>query len=213
MQATVTVVAKQSTGTLSKDGTDPLPVAISEACRVCDMAGGPWVRLDHFARVVDQFAGTATTSRRSRRPTDDTFTEPTRPRGRRRAPRRARGSADYDEIYRDESPGTRRRRGSGPRALAIVRPSRLGFALVAQGLDNAQEIAKRPAGRHSRHRRPSLAADRTCQRLADYRGDLTCARGRTAVHRRGVLLLAPHGVELSSEAPGGLHERRFFNQV
>jgi len=27
------------------------------------------------------------------------------------------------------------------------------------------------------------------------------------------VLLAPHNVELSSEAPGGLHERRFFNQV
>jgi len=28
-----------------------------------------------------------------------------------------------------------------------------------------------------------------------------------------VVLLAPHNVELSSEALGGLQERRFFNQV
>jgi cell division inhibitor SepF len=167
--------------------------------------------------VVDQFGGAGNDYDEYGDYDDDTFTEPTDHAGVGEAPRRgSRGSADFDEIYRDDSrrhsPQARERAG---RPLAIVRPSRLEFALVTpKDFDNAQEIAKR-----LRAATPVIVDLQGCgpdlsKRLTDFCSGLTYAlEGELQFIGESVLLLAPHGVELSSESPGGLHERRFFNQV
>lgn len=133
------------------------------------------------------------------------------------AQRRERGgSADYDEIYRDESlrhsPQARER---AARPLAIVRPPRIEFSLVTpQDFDDAQQIADR-----LRAGTPVIVDLQSCgrdlsKRLTDFCSGLTYAlEGSLQYIGDKVVLLAPHNVELSSEAPGGLHERRFFNQV
>ena len=131
--------------------------------------------------------------------------------------RRGRGgSADYDEIYRDESlrhsPPARER---AARPLAIVRPPRIEFSLVTpQDFDAAQHIADR-----LRADSPVIVDLQSCgrdlsKRLTDFCSGLTYAlEGSLQYIGETVVLLVPHNVELSSEAPGGLHERRFFNQV
>ena len=133
------------------------------------------------------------------------------------APRRERGgSADYAEIYRDESlrhsPQARER---AARPLALVRPSRIEFSLVTpQDFDDAQEIADR-----LRAGGPVIVDLQSCGRdlskhLTDFCSGLTYAlEGSLQCLGEKVVLLVPRNVELSSEAPGGLHERRFFNQV
>ena len=64
---------------------------------------------------------------------DDTFGGPAEYE-RHEAPRRARATADYDDIYRDEplrrSPSMRE---PSARPLALVRPPRVGFSLVTPG--------------------------------------------------------------------------------
>jgi cell division inhibitor SepF len=126
------------------------------------------------------------------------------------------GSADYDEIYRDESlrhsPPARER---AARPLALVRPPRIEFSLVTpQDFDAAQQIAD-----HLRADSPVIVDLQSCgrdlsKRLTDFCSGLTYAlEGSLQCIGENVVLLVPHHVELSSEAPGGLHERRFFNQV
>jgi cell division inhibitor SepF len=133
------------------------------------------------------------------------------------APRRERGgSADYDAIYRDESrlrPRQARQRDARP--LALVRPSRIEFSLVTpQDFDDAQQIADR-----LRADGPVIVDMGSCgrelsTRLTDFCSGLTYALECSLQYiGETVVLLVPHNVELSSEAPGGLHERRFFNQV
>ena len=133
------------------------------------------------------------------------------------APRRERGaSADYDDIYRDEP--LRRSPSAGERAarpLALVRPPRLGFSLVTpQDFDAAQQIAD-----HLRADSLVIVDLQGCgqdlaKRLTDFCSGLTYAlEGSLEYIGEKVVLLAPHNVELSSEALGGLQERRFFNQV
>ena len=133
------------------------------------------------------------------------------------APRRERGgSAGYDDIYRDEplrrSPPPRE---PAVRPLALVRPPRLGFSLVTpQDFDAAQQIAD-----HLRAGSLVIVDLRSCgrdlsKRLTDFCSGLTYALDGSLQHiGEQVVLLAPPNVELSSEALGGLRERRFFNQV
>jgi cell division inhibitor SepF len=133
------------------------------------------------------------------------------------APQRERGcSADFDEIYRDESlrrsPQARER---ASRPLAIVRPPRIEFSLVTpQDFAAAQQIADRV-----RADSPVIVDLQSCgrdlsERLIDFCSGLTYAlEGSLEYIGEDVVLLVPHNVELSSEAPGGLRERRFFNQV
>ena len=133
------------------------------------------------------------------------------------AQRRERGgSADFDEIYRDESlRRSRQARQRAARPLAVVRPPRIEFSLVTpQDFDDAQQIAAR-----LRADSPVIVDLQSCgrdlsKRLTDFCSGLTYAlEGSLQYIGETVVLLAPHKVELASEAPGGLHERRFFNQV
>jgi len=96
-----------------------------------------------------------------------------------------------------------------------VRPPRIEFSLVTpQDFDAAQQIAD-----HLRADSPVIVDLQSCgrdlsKRLTDFCSGLTYAlEGSLQCIGENVVLLAPHNVELSSEAPGGLHERRFFNQV
>lgn len=148
---------------------------------------------------------------------DDAFAGPVEFESGDEAPRSERGgSADYDEIYRDESlRHSPQARGRAARPLAIVRPPRIEFSLVTpQDFDDAQQIADR-----LRAGTPVIVDLQSCgrdlsKRLTDFCSGLTYAlEGSLQYIGEKVVLLAPHNVELSSEAPGGLHERRFFNQV
>jgi FtsZ-interacting cell division protein YlmF len=125
-------------------------------------------------------------------------------------------SAGYDEIYRDEplrrSPRARER---DPRPLALVRPPRTEFSLVApQDFDDAQHIADR-----LRADVPVIVDLQSCgpdlaKRLTDFCSGLTYALdGSLEYLGEKVALLSPYNVELSSEAPGALNGRRFLNQI
>src|SRR5450759_1042306 len=80
--------------------------------------------------------------------------------------------------------------------------------------EDAQQIADR-----LRAGTPFIVDLQSCgrdlsKRLTDFCSGLTYAlEGSLQYIGEKVVLLAPHNVELSSEAPGGLQERRFFNQV
>jgi len=121
-----------------------------------------------------------------------------------------------DEPLRDDSPRhSPRARERSARPFAIVRPPRLEFTLVTpQDFDAAQEIAER-----LRADRPVIVDLQGCEqdlakRLTDFCSGLAYAlEGWLQCIGDDVVLLVPHDVELSSEAPGGLQERRFFNQV
>jgi cell division inhibitor SepF len=148
---------------------------------------------------------------------DDAFAGPVEFESGDEAQRRERaGSADYDEIYRDESPlRPQQARGRAARPLALVRPPRIEFSLVTpQDFDAAQQIAD-----HLRADSPVIVDLQSCgrdlsKRLTDFCSGLTYAlEGSLQCIGENVVLLAPHNVELSNEPPGGLHERRFFNQV
>jgi hypothetical protein len=125
------------------------------------------------------------------------------------------GYHDDDETYSDAS--LLHAAPAGDRAvkpLAIVRPSRLEFTLVEpQDFEAAQQIADR-----LRADSPVIVDLQGCgrdlsERLIDFCSGLTYAlEGRLDFIGAKVLLLAPRHVELSSEALGGLRERRFLNQ-
>lgn len=125
-------------------------------------------------------------------------------------------SDECDAIYRDESfvPPRQAKQRSG-RPLAIVRPAGVQFSLVSpQDFDDARQIADR-----LRAGGPVIVDLQGCgpdlsKRLTDFCSGLAYAlEGRLQCIGETVVLLAPHTVELSSEALGGLQERRFFNQV
>jgi len=148
---------------------------------------------------------------------DDAFAGPVEFERGDEVPRRERGgSADYDAIYRDESrlrPQQARQGAAKP--LALVRPPRIEFSLVTpQDFDDAQQIADR-----LRADTPVIVDLQSCgrdlsKRLTDFCSGLTYAlEGSLQFIGEKVVLLVPHNVELSSEASGGLQERRFFNQV
>jgi len=131
-------------------------------------------------------------------------------------PRRARGGTDFDEIYRDTSSqySPRRREWDAP-PLALVRPPRLEFALVAPGdFDDAQKIAD-----GLRAGNPVIVDLTDCARdlsirMIDFCSGLTYAiEGSLQYVGEAVVLLMPHTLELSSEAPGQIREARFLNQI
>ena len=138
---------------------------------------------------------------------DEAFAEPTESeRG---------GGADYDEIYRDEpfrlSQPSRER---AARPLALVRRPHTGFALVTpQDFADAQRIADR-----LRADEPVIVDLQSCgrelsERLIDFCSGLTYAlEGGLEYVGENVILLAPRGAELSSDDPGAVQERPFFNQ-
>ena len=166
--------------------------------------------------VVDQFGGARDDYDDYYDYDDEAFAGPAE-HERDEAPCRERGgNADYDDVYRDEpprrSPSARER---SVRPLALVRPQRLGFSLVApQDFDAAQQIA-------DRLRADSLVivdlescGQDLAKRLTDFCSGLTYALEGSLQHiGEHVMLLAPRNVELSSEALSGLRERRFFNRV
>ena len=105
--------------------------------------------------------------------------------------------------------------GEDASPLALLRPRRVAFALVApHDFDEAQQIAD-----HLRAGAPVIVDLQGCdrelsKRLTDFCSGLVYAlQGSLQDIGRDVVLLAPDGFELSSSAPGALQERRFFNQV
>lgn len=107
------------------------------------------------------------------------------------------------------------RREWGAKPLALVRPPRIAFSLVApQDFDDAQQIAD-----HLRAETPVIVDLRSCapelsKRLIDFCSGLTYARdGSLEFLGDMVVLLAPPHVELSSDSLGGLQEGRFYNRV
>ncbi|MCX6373690.1 MAG: cell division protein SepF [Actinobacteria bacterium] len=164
---------------------------------VVDQLGGAGDDYDDYDYDDDTFAGSAECERHE-------------------APRRERATADYDDIYRDEplrrSPSMRE---PSARPLALVRPPRVGFSLVTpRDFDAAQQIAD-----HLRADRLVIVDLESCgpdlsKRLTDFCSGLTYAlEGNVEYIGEKVMLLTPPAAEVSSEALGGLQERRFFNQV
>ena len=127
---------------------------------------------------------------------------------------------DYDEFDDDyetgdyESPA-RSASGRDDRPLALVRPRRVKFALVApQDFDDAQRIAD-----HVRAGDPVIVDLQGCddqlrKRLTDFFSGLAYAvDGGVESVGEQVVLLAPPAVELSSGAGGEPHRRGFLNQA
>jgi cell division inhibitor SepF len=131
------------------------------------------------------------------------------------APRGVRGGDDFDAIYRDAPPGRSSSAERAARPLSIVRLPRLGFSLVTpHDFDDAQQIAD-----HLRAGSLVIVDLRGCERdlsarLTDFCSGLTYAldAGLQPIDEQ-IVLLAPHNIELSSDALGGLRETGFFNQV
>jgi cell division inhibitor SepF len=151
---------------------------------------------DAFRAVVDQFSGADDYDEYDDYDASEAFSEPADPAG--ESPR--------------YTPPTRERAG---RPLAVVRPPRLAFSLVApQDFDDAQEIAKR-----LRADTPVIVDLQGCgrdlsKRLTDFCSGLAYALdGRAQDIGESVVLLVPHNVELTSDASSGLYERRFLNQA
>jgi len=132
-----------------------------------------------------------------------------------RRPRAAHGS-DFDDIYDDESSAHgRSSRDFCARPLALVRPQRIEFALVApRSFDEAQQIA-------DRFRADALVIvdlqgceAELAKRLIDFCSGLTYAlEGSPQLVEEAILMLAPKHVELSGEPTLGLRAKGFFNRV
>ena len=124
------------------------------------------------------------------------------------------GSDDYGDYADDDEVTASAEYEHSATPLAIVRPQRLGFSLVTpQDFDAAQRIAD-----HLRAGTPVIVDLQSCgrdltERLIDFCSGLTYALdGSVEYLGEHVVLLAPHHIELSSEAHSGLQERRFLNQ-
>ena len=122
---------------------------------------------------------------------------------------------DYDDARDDEGPAASAEIERAARPLAIVRPRRLSFALVTpQDFDAAQQIAD-----HLRSGSPVIVDLQSCgrelsERLIDFCSGLTYAlEGSVEYLGDKVVLLAPHHVDFTSDAPGGPQEGRFLNQL
>ncbi len=147
---------------------------------------------------------------------EDTHAESGDPYEERRAAGRLHRGDDFDDIYAPE-PSARRWAGHdvASRPLALVRPQRLEFGLVTpQSFDEAQQIADR-----FRQDAPVIVDLQDCEaalakRLIDFCSGLTYAlEGSLQIIDRGILVLAPHNVELSGEATVGLRTKGFYNQA
>ena len=125
------------------------------------------------------------------------------------------GGDDHDDYADDEEFTVAADYEHFATPLAIVRPQRLAFSLVTpQDFDAAQRIAD-----HLRADTPVIVDLQACgrelsERLIDFCSGLSYALdGSVEYLGENVVLLAPHNVELSSEALSGLQERRFLNQL
>lgn len=125
------------------------------------------------------------------------------------------GSDDYDYYADDDELTASTDYDHSATPLAIVRPQRLAFSLVTpQDFDAAQRIAD-----HLRTGTPVIVDLQTCgrelaERLIDFCSGLTYALdGSVEYLGENVVLLAPHNVELSSDALDGLQKKRFLNQL
>lgn len=136
--------------------------------------------------------------------------------------RRSRGEgAGYDEIYREE-PYRRSRHGGGrpagdqpARPLALVRPPRTEFALVApQDFEAAQRVADLLKGGSPVVVDLQLCDRELRKRLIDFCSGLIYAvDARLQFVGETTVLLAPDNVDPSTDEPGALQERAFFNQA
>jgi cell division inhibitor SepF len=120
---------------------------------------------------------------------------------------------DYDMGEFEEHTSATSVRDARP--LAVIRPRRVVFALVApQDFDDAQQIAD-----HLRAGDPVIVDLQGCddglrKRLTDFFSGLTYAvDGSVESLGEQAVLLAPPPVELTSGAHAEPHERRFLNQA
>jgi cell division inhibitor SepF len=128
----------------------------------------------------------------------------------------SRDDNDYDDYYDEDDAGPEGDyRDHEARPLAVVRPPHVRFSLVAPAdFDDAQGIADA-----LRSGSPVILDLQACgpelhKRLIDFCSGLTYAlEGSVQQLGEHVVLIAPEGVELDSDDPGGLAERRFLNQV
>jgi cell division inhibitor SepF len=139
------------------------------------------------------------------------------------------GEYDYDDYgeYDDalapgeDEPGAARsgapvrdgRRGERP--LALVQAPRTRFLVVTPAsFDDARQIADHLRGGGSVVVNVQACDRALAARLNDFCSGLVYALdGSVALVDRGVLLLAPHGVDLTDEAAGRFAETGFFNQT
>jgi len=130
--------------------------------------------------------------------------------------RRAPLGSDFDDIY-DDGPPVRPRssRGSGLRPLALVRPVRVEFALVApRTFEDAQQIADR-----YRADAPVIVDLQGCEadlaaRLIDFCSGLTYALdGGVEVVGEAILVLTPDRFDLSGAPALGLRAKGFLNRA
>ena len=125
------------------------------------------------------------------------------------------GSDDYHDYGDDDESTAPAEYERASRPLAVVRPQRLAFSLVTpQDFEAAQRIAD-----NLRADTPVIVDLQACgrdlaERLIDFCSGLTYAlEGSVEYLGEKVVLLAPHHVDLSSEALGGLQAGRFLNQI
>jgi cell division inhibitor SepF len=126
------------------------------------------------------------------------------------------GRDDLDEIYRDEPlVGGRPLRERAPRPLALVRPPHLEVLVVMPNeFADAQQIADRLRAGGPVILDLQSSGRELSRRLTDFCSGLSYALdARLQLIGEQVVLLAPQNLELSSEAPSALQERRFFNQA
>ena len=122
---------------------------------------------------------------------------------------------DYDDLDHDAALAGSVEPEGAMRPFAVVRRIHVQFSLFApRDFDAAREIADR-----LRAGGPVIVDLRDCgpelsKRLIDFCSGLAYALdGRLQDVGETVVLLVPHDVELSSNAPGIVRERRFHNQV
>ena len=128
----------------------------------------------------------------------------------------SREDYDYDDYYDEDDAGPEEaHRDHEARPLAVVRPPHVRFSLVAPtDFDDAQGIADA-----LRSGSPVILDLHACgpdlsKRLIDFCSGLTYAlEGSVQQLGEHAMLIAPEGVELDSDDPVGLSERRFLNQV
>ena len=128
----------------------------------------------------------------------------------------SREDYDYDDYYDEDDAGPEEAyRDHEARPLAVVRPPHVRFLLVAPtDFDDAQGIADALRSGSPVILDLHACGPDLCKRLVDFCSGLTYAlEGSVQQLGEHAMLIAPEGVELDSDDPVGLSERRFLNQV